>query len=184
MDVLDNLEEILKNGGTILYPTDTIWGVGCDATNEEACQKILNLKQRPEDKSFIVLVDSIQMLEKYTISFPEVCYDLIDYAVRPLTIIYPNSRGLAPSVIAKDGSVGIRVTNDPFCIKLIRTLKRPIVSTSANISGEKSPINFATVSDLIKQGVDIVIPDNGKSNGQPSQIIKIGDNSSVQIIRE
>lgn len=184
MDALDNLEEILQNGGTILYPTDTIWGIGCDATNEEACQKILKLKQRPEDKSFIVLVDSIQMLEKYTVSFPEVCYDLIDYAVRPLTIIYPNSRGLAPSVVAKDGSVGIRVTNDPFCIKLIRTLKRPLVSTSANISGEKSPTNFATVSELVKKGVDIVIPDNGKSNGQPSQIIKISLDNSVKIIRE
>jgi L-threonylcarbamoyladenylate synthase len=184
MDALDNLEEILKNGGTILYPTDTIWGIGCDATNEEACQKILKLKQRSEDKSFIVLVDSIQMLEKYTVSFPEVCYDLIDFAVRPLTIIYPNSRGLAPSVIAKDGSVGIRVTNDPFCIKLIRTLKKPIVSTSANISGEKSPVNFATVSELIKHGVDIVIPDNGKAQGQPSQIIKIGEDSSVQILRD
>lgn len=184
MDPLDNLEEILTNGGTILYPTDTIWGIGCDATNEEACQKVLQLKQRPDDKSFIVLVDSIQMLEKYTVSFPEVCYDLIDYAVKPLTIIYPNSRGLAPSVIAKDGSVGIRVTNDPFCIKLIRTLRKPIVSTSANVSGEKTPTNFSTVSEIIKKGVDIVIPDNGKAQGQPSQILKIGADSSVKIIRD
>jgi L-threonylcarbamoyladenylate synthase len=184
MDALDNLEEILKEGGTILYPTDTIWGIGCDATNEEACQKILKIKQRPEDKSFIVLVDSIQMLEKYTISFPEVCYDLIDYAVKPLTIIYPNSRGLAPSVLAKDGSVGIRVTNDPFCIKLIRTLKKPIVSTSANVSGEKSPVNFTTVPEIIKQSVDIVVPDNGKVQSQPSQILKIGADSSIKIIRD
>ena len=179
-----DIEEVLLNGGTILYPTDTVWGVGCDATNEEACQKILKLKKRPEDKSFIVLVDSIQMLEKYTVSFPEVCYDLIDYAVRPLTIIYPNAKGLAPSVLAKDGSVGIRVTQDPFCIKLIRTLKRPIVSTSANISGEKTPILFEQISQAIKEGVDLVVPAHVKTNAQPSQIIKIGEDSSIKIIRE
>ena len=179
-----DIEEVLLNGGTILYPTDTVWGVGCDATNEEACQKILKLKKRPEDKSFIVLVDSIQMLEKYTVSFPEVCYDLIDYAVRPLTIIYPNAKGLAPSVLAKDGSVGIRVTQDPFCIKLIRTLKRPIVSTSANISGEKTPILFEQISQVIKEGVDLVVPAQVKTNAQPSQIIKIGEDSSIKIIRE
>ena len=130
------------------------------------------------------MVDSIQMLEKYTVSFPEVCYDLIDFAVRPLTIIYPNAKDLAPSVLAKDGSVGIRVTQDPFCIKLIRTLKRPIVSTSANISGEKTPILFEQISQAIKDGVDLVIPAQMKTNAQPSQIIKIGEDSSIKIIRE
>ena len=144
-----------------------------------------NIKSKEQIYNFVKeLVDSIQMLEKYTISFPEVCYDLIDYAVKPLTIIYPNSRGLAPSVLAKDGSVGIRVTNDPFCIKLIRTLKKPIVSTSANVSGEKSPVNFTTVPEIIKQSVDIVVPDNGKVQSQPSQILKIGADSSIKIIRD
>lgn len=178
------IEDLLLNGGTILYPTDTVWGIGCDATNEEACQKILKLKRRPEDKSFIVLVDSIQMLEKYTVSFPEVCYDLIECAVRPLTIVYPNAKGLAPSVIANDGSVGIRVTKDPFCVKLIRSLKRPIVSTSANISGEKTPILFEQISQEIKEGVDLAIPALVNSNAKPSQIIKIGEDSSIKIIRE
>lgn len=177
--------ELLKSGGTILYPTDTVWGVGCDATNEEACQKILDLKKRPEHKSFIILVDDFPMLQRYIPEFQEVCYDLADFAVKPLTIIYPDAKGLAPSILAEDGSVGIRITKDPACIKLIRGLRRPIVSTSANLSGDKNPTNYDEISSEIKDGVDHIIKErlNEKMN-TPSQIIKVGLKGDVKVIRK
>lgn len=182
-----NLEEIietLRNGGAVLYPTDTIWGLGCDATDEDACQKILGIKNRPTEKSFIVLVDSVQMLEKYVPDFHPVCYDLIDYAEKPLTIIYPKATHLARSVFANDGSVGIRITKDPNCIKMIRGLKKPIVSTSANISGEKSPISFLEINAEIKNKVDGILELRmNETMQQPSQIIKIDLDGSVKIIR-
>jgi L-threonylcarbamoyladenylate synthase len=176
--------EALKTGKTILYPSDTIWGLGCDATNEEACQQILKIKERPENKSFILLVDSFQMIEKYIPEFPAVCYDLADLSDKPLTIIYPNAHGLAPSVIAKDGSVGIRLTKDPICLSLIRSIRKPIVSTSANISGSEFPTNFSAIDPKIKTQVDAIV--EARLNEQlstPSQIIKIGLDSSIQIIR-
>lgn len=176
--------EAVKTGKTILYPSDTIWGIGCDATNEEACQRILEIKQRPENKSFILLVDSFQMIEKYIPEFPAVCYDLVDLSDKPLTIIYPNAQGLAPSVLAQDGSVGIRLTKDPICLSLIRSIKKPIVSTSANISGQPFPTNFENIDSSIKTKVDAII--NLRTNEQlvtPSQIIKIGLDSSIQVIR-
>jgi L-threonylcarbamoyladenylate synthase len=174
----------LRNGGIILFPTDTIWGVGCDATNEAACQKIMDLKQRPENKSFVLLADSFQMIEKYIPEFPSVVYDLVDLAERPLTIIYPNAQGLAKSVLAQDGSVGIRLTKDPICLKLIRSIRKPIVSTSANLSGEPSPTCFDEISPVLKQGVDAIVEERlNEIRTQPSQIIKIGLDSSVQIIR-
>lgn len=177
-------EEALKSGGTILYPTDTIWGLGCDATDEAACQKVADLKNRPDNKSFIILADSIQMVEKYIPDFPEVCYDLIDLATRPLTIIYPNARNLAPSVLAADGSVGIRVTTDPICLKLIRSIRKPLLSTSANLSGKPHPTCFDEVADEIKNGVDAIVMEKLKEkNTAVSQIIKIGLDSSIQIIR-
>lgn len=177
--------EALKNGQTILYPTDTIWGIGCDATNDEACQKIIAIKKRGAEKSFIVLVDSIQMLEKFTPEFPEICYDLIDLATRPLTIIYPEVRGIAASVKAEDGSVGIRVTTDPICLKLIRQLKKPIVSTSANFSGEASPTKFSDISEDLKNQVDAIVMERLHDVcTTPSQIIKIGLDSSIKVIRK
>lgn len=176
--------ETLKNGGTILYPTDTVWGLGCDATNEEACRKILAIKNRPENKSFIILVDSFLMVEKYVPEFPEVCYDLADLATRPLTIIYPGARGLAPNILAEDSSVGIRITKDPLCLALIRGLKKPIVSTSANLSGEKTPVSFAEIHPEIKARVDAIVEERLDENcSEPSQIIKIGRDNSVKIIR-
>jgi len=176
--------EALKTGKTILYPSDTIWGIGCDATNEQACQRILEIKQRPENKSFILLVDSFQMIEKYIPEFPAVCYDLVDLSDKPLTIIYPNAQGLAPSVIASDGSVGIRLTKDPICLSLIRSIRKPIVSTSANISGQPFPTNFESIDPAIKKQVDAIV--DLRTNEQlvtPSQIIKIGLDSSIQVIR-
>lgn len=177
--------ELLRNGGTILYPTDTIWGIGCDATNEEACQKILTLKNRPENKSFILLVDNFAMLERYIPNFQEVCYDLVDFASKPLTIVYPNAQGLAPSVIAKDGSVGIRITKDPLCLKLIRGMRKPIVSTSANLSNEKVPNCFDDIDLIIKNGVDSIIMERLEEKmTTPSQIIKIGISGEVNVIRK
>ena len=184
MDIRKNVETI-KEGGIVLYPTDTIWGIGCDATNEEACQKILKIKNRPEDKSFIILVDNFNMLERFIPKFQEVCYDLVDLATKPLTIIYPNAKGLAPSILAKDGSIGIRITEDPTCLKLIRGMRKPIVSTSANLSGEKSPTCFDDVSNEIKEGVDDIVQANmHREMNTPSQIIKVGLNGSVEVIRK
>nr|WP_294860360.1 L-threonylcarbamoyladenylate synthase [uncultured Fluviicola sp.] len=176
--------EALKTGKTILYPSDTIWGLGCDATNEAACQRILEIKKRPENKSFILLVDSFQMIEKYIPEFPQVCYDLVDLSDKPLTIIYPNAQGLAPGVLAEDGSVGIRLTKDPICLALIRSIRKPIVSTSANISGKPFPTNFESIDFDIKKQVDVIL--QARTNEQlvtPSQIIKIGLDSSIQVIR-
>jgi L-threonylcarbamoyladenylate synthase len=182
-----NLEKsiaALRNGGTILYPTDTIWGIGCDATNEDACQEILKIKERPDEKSFILLVDDFPMIEKYIPDFHQVCYDLADFATRPLTIIYPDAEGLAPSVIAADGSVGIRITKDPICLKLIRSIRKPIVSTSANVSGTPSPSCFEDISDSIKLKVDAIVEERLKEKmTTPSQIIKIEKDGSVKIIR-
>jgi L-threonylcarbamoyladenylate synthase len=177
--------ETLKNGGVILYPTDTIWGIGCDATNETACQKISQIKNRPDNKSFIILVDSVQMIEKYIPEFPDVCYDLVDLADKPLTIIYPNAKGLAPSILADDGSVGIRVTKDPICLKLIRSMRKPLVSTSANLSGEANPSCFADVHQQIKDQVDAIVMEKlDVKNNVASQIIKIGLDYSIQVIRK
>lgn len=177
--------DALKEGKTILYPTDTIWGIGCDATNEEACQKILDIKNRPANKSFILLVDGFPMLQRYIPDFHEVCYDLADFAVKPLTIIYPGAKGLAPSVLAEDGSVGIRITEDPVCVKLIRAMRKPLVSTSANLSGEPNPTCFADISDKIKSGVDAIVKERlDEKRTKASQIIKIGISGDVQIIRK
>ncbi|MES2555133.1 MAG: L-threonylcarbamoyladenylate synthase [Bacteroidota bacterium] len=175
----------MKEGGIILFPTDTIWGVGCDATDEAACQRIMDLKQRPEEKSFVLLADSFQMIEKYIPEFPDVCYDLADLAEKPLTIIYPNAKGLAPTVLAADGSVGIRLTKDPICLKLIRAIRKPIVATSANLSGEAHPTRFAEIKQQIKDGVDAIVMERlDEKCTTPSQIIKIGLDSSIQIIRK
>lgn len=180
MDAIDSF----KDGGVILYPTDTIWGIGCDATNEAACQRIIELKKRSNSKSFIVLVDSIRMLEHYVPEFHEVCYDLIDLATKPLTIIYPSAKGLAKNVLAQDGSVGIRVTNDPVCLKLIRSIRKPIVSTSANLSNDPNPTCFDEVHQEIKDNVDAIVMERlDEKRTAPSQIIKIDLDGSVKVIR-
>ena len=177
--------ETLRAGGTILYPTDTIWGLGCDATNEDSCQKISSLKGARNEKSFILLVDGFPMLQKYIPEFQEVCYDLADFAVTPLTIIYPGAKGLAPSILAKDGSVGIRITNDPVCVKLIRGLRKPVVSTSANLTGEATPVSYADINEKLKNNVDYIVKDRLKEKcHRSSQIIKIGIKGDVQIIRK
>ena len=176
--------EALKNGGTILFPTDTIWGIGCDATNEAACQRLMELKNRPAEKSFVVLADSFQMIEKYIPDFPAVCYDLVDLSEDPLTIVYPNAQGLAPTVCAADGSVGIRLTKDPVCLQLIRAIREPIVASSANLSGQPFPKNFSEIDAQLKKTVDAVVELRlNETRTQPSKIIKIGLDSSVKVIR-
>lgn len=184
MNIKESIE-VLRDGGTLLYPSDTIWGLGCDATNDEACQKILNIKKRPAQKSFIILVDGFPMLERYVPEFHEVCYDLADFASKPLTIIYPNVQGIAPTVLAEDGSVGIRITTDPNCLKLIRGMRKPLVSTSANLSGEPHPTNYDEVSDEIKENVDGILEERmNEKMTKPSQIIKIDLDGTVKIIRK
>ncbi|MEX1193225.1 MAG: L-threonylcarbamoyladenylate synthase [Brumimicrobium sp.] len=174
----------LKNGKTLLYPTDTIWGLGCDATNEDAINQISEIKNRPKEKSFIVLVNNVAMLERYVSEFPEVCYDLIDLAEKPLTIIYDKPIGFPKSLLAEDGSIGIRVTQDPICSRLIQGLRKPLLSTSANISGEDNPISFSDISDEIKTKVDLILQERlNERMGKPSSIIKISSDNSVKVIR-
>lgn len=177
--------ETLRSGGILLYPTDTIWGIGCDATNDEACKRITDLKGRSDDKSFVLLADGFPMVQKYIPDFHEVCYDLADFATKPLTIIYPDAKGLAPSVLANDGSVGIRITNDPVCIKLIRSIRKPLVSTSANLTGKPAPTEFTDIHSKITEGVDAIVEDRlTEKRVKASQIIKIGLSGEVKIIRK
>ena len=182
---LDKAIQCLRSGGIILYPTDTVWGIGCDATNSEAVAKIFALKERADAKSMLVLVDSIPALERIIPEVPDVAYDMIDLAIRPITIIYDDAKGVAPALIAEDGSLGVRVTKERFSQDICRILRRPIVSTSANISGEPTPAVFSAISQAIVDGVDYVVNyrqlDNSKA--QPSQIIKLGRGGEVKVIR-
>ncbi|MCL1867483.1 MAG: L-threonylcarbamoyladenylate synthase [Paludibacter sp.] len=177
---------VLRNGGTILYPTDTIWGIGCDATNEKAVRRIFEIKQRADSKSLILLADSAARISAYVEEIPEIAYDLIEIADKPLTIIYPDARNLAESTVAADNSVGFRVPKDDFCQKLCATFGKPIVSTSANISGENSPACFAEVSENIIKSVDYVVQfrQSDKAPYVPSSIIKLNKNAEFQIIRK
>ncbi len=176
---------ILKKGGLILYPTDTVWGIGCDATNAEAVDKIYALKQREDSKSMLCLVSDFKMLQQYVEEVPEVAYDILKYAKKATTIIYDRPLRVAENLIAEDNTLGIRVVRDSFCNKLIKKLKRPIVSTSANISGKATPRNLQEISKEILEGVDYVVnlPLQNK-DAKPSSIIKIGGNSTVKIIRK
>ena len=177
--------KVLNEGGLILYPTDTIWGIGCDATNSDAVKKIYDLKKRMDSKSMLVLVDNDETLNRYVDDIPEVAFELIEAADRPLTIIYDHPVGVAPNLLAEDGSLGIRITEDPFCRELCRRLRKPLVSTSANISGQKSPSNFSQISEEIKNGVDYVVEyrQNEQSASKPSNIIKLSDGGVIKIIR-
>lgn len=178
--------EILKKGGIILYPTDTIWGVGCDATRDDAVKKIYRIKQRKDEKSMLVLLDDANKLTKYAGTVPDVAWNILEVSNKPLTIIYPDAQNLAESLIAEDGSIGIRITMDEFCCKLIRSLGRPLVSTSANISGKPWPDNFKSIDEEIIRQVDYVVEfrQNETYRGKPSGIIKLGAGGEVKVIRE
>lgn len=177
--------EVMNSGGVILYPTDTIWGIGCDATNEAAVQRVFDIKQRDDAKALITLVDSEAKVQFYVRDVPNVAWDLIEYAERPLTIIYDNARNLAPNLLAEDGSVGIRVTREEFSRNLCMRMRRAIVSTSANISGQPSPHCFADISPKIIAAVDYVCTSrrDEKANPPASNIIKLGATGLVKIIR-
>jgi L-threonylcarbamoyladenylate synthase len=182
---INNVIKILREGGVILYPTDTIWGLGCDATNDDAVKKIFRIKSRADSKSLLILVDSDTMLGRYVKEVPEIAYELIEVSDKPLTIIYPGAKNLAPSISAEDGSVGIRICNDMFCNELIRRFRKPIVSTSANISGEPSPSHYNEIQGKIIQAVDYIV-DYRKEDRQknlPSPVIKIEVNGTIKIIR-
>ncbi len=177
--------EVLNSGGIILYPTDTIWGIGCDATNEAAVEKIFKLKGRDAGKSLIVLLDTENKLESYINEVPAIAYDLIEYAENPLTIIYSGAKNLAKNVIHADGSLGIRIVKHQFCQQLIQKFRKPIVSTSANISGESSPTNFDDITEEIIQGVDYVVKleQDDTSQKRPSTIMKLEPDGRFAFIR-
>ncbi len=178
--------EVMQQGGVILYPTDTIWGIGCDATNEEAVKRVYEIKKRSDSKAMLVLVDSEAKVESYVKDVPLVAWDLMGLSTKPLTVIFDGARNLAPNLLAEDGSVGIRITKEEFSRQLCMRFKKAVVSTSANISGQPSPANFSEISDEVKQAVDYIVQyrQNEKSRPKPSGIIKLGSDCSVKVIRE
>lgn len=177
--------EVLRKGGIILYPTDTVWGLGCDPTNPAAVDKIFSIKKRDKDKSLIMLVDSESRLRNYVNDIPEIAYGLIDVAVRPLTIIYDSVSGIAPSVCADDGSAGIRITKERFSSGLCRKFGKPVVSTSANFSGSPSPKKFSEIDPGLIAKADYVVGyrQDDESAAEPSDIIKVSEGGLIKIIR-
>jgi len=178
--------EVLQKGGVILYPTDTVWGIGCDATNEEAVKRVYEIKKRADSKAMLVLVDSDVKVDYYVQDVPEVAWDLIQYATKPLTVIYDGARNLATNLIGEDGSVGIRVTSEEFSKQLCFRFRKAIVSTSANISGEPAPASFSEIQEEIKQAVDYIVGyrQDEPAGAKPSSILKLGKGGVIRIIRE
>ncbi|WP_394749839.1 L-threonylcarbamoyladenylate synthase [Spongiimicrobium salis] len=177
--------EVLSKGGLLLYPTDTVWGIGCDATNAAAVQKIYTLKQRANTKTMICLVANDFMLENHVEQVPDAAYDIMDISTKPTTIVYDKPRGIAPNLIASDNTLAIRVPNYKFCQYLINKFKKPIVSTSANIAGKPTPKTFKEIDHAILKGVDYVVNlDRDKKPGTPSAIIKLSNDGTVKVIRE
>lgn len=203
--IIQEAVKVLREGGVILYPTDTVWGIGCDATNEQAVARVFEIKRRPEAKSLVLLACDLDMVAKYIKKIPSIAIDLVEVNDAPMTIIYPGAQYLAPNAVADDGSVGIRIPLDPsfvgstgespakrtdlsagaFCRELVRRLRRPLVSTSANISGDPTPSDFSEISGEIKAAVDYVVPKpfGAGATGRSSQIIKLGLGGEVEILR-
>jgi len=180
-----NVLSILKKGGLILYPTDTVWGIGCDATHPDAIERIYKLKNRSNDKSLICLVSDLNMLEQHVENVPKAAYDVIKFSIEPTTIIYDDPIRVSENLIAADNTLAIRIVEDEFCKKLLRKFRRPIVSTSANVSGEKTPSSFQEISKEILDGVDYIVNLNqDKKAVKPSTIIKIKNDGTVKVIRE
>jgi len=177
--------EVLQKGGVVLYPTDTIWGLGCDACNEEAVKRIYAIKNRIDSKSMLVLMENAALLDRYVEEVPEIAFDLIEVTDKPLTIIYDGAKNLASNLVAEDGSIGIRITTEAFSSDLIRRLKRPIVSTSANVSGKPSPACFADIDQQIIDAVDYVVKyrQDDTHKAVPSSIVKLGRGGKIKIIR-
>lgn len=182
--VLEALE-VIRNEGTIIYPTDTIWGIGCDATNEEAVNKVYKLKKRPDSKSLIILVDGMDMLKKHIVTVPETIERFLNTATRPTTVIYNHPRGLASNVIAADDTVAIRIVQNDFCQALIREFGKPIVSTSANFSNEPSPGSFDEINPLLLKQADYIVNLPAIESGKTaSQIIKCNDLGEIEFLRK
>lgn len=200
-EILAEAVKVLREGGVILYPTDTIWGIGCDATNPEAVAKVYGIKKRPDSKSLVLLADSLDMVGRYVREIPDIAVQLVEVNDRPMTIIYPDAicgkapaegskavadrHFLAYNAVAEDGSVGIRVPMNEFCRNLCYRLGRPVVSTSANLSGEASPERYADIPQEIISAVDYLVDPalERDSQGKASQIIKVGLRGEIQIIR-
>lgn len=178
--------EVMQKGGVILYPTDTVWGIGCDATNPEAVKRVYDIKRRSDSKAMLLLVDSADRLARYVGNVPAVAWDLIELATKPITVIYDGARNLAPNLVSEDGSVGIRVTSELFSKELCYRFQKAIVSTSANVSGEPTPNNFGEISKEIIDAVDYVVGYRQleKGSAKSSSIIKLKENGTVTIIRE
>ena len=180
-----NAFEVINNGGIILYPTDTVWGIGCDASNEEAVKKIYALKQREENKSMIVLLNGERMMYNVFKEIPQVAWQILDLSEKPTTLILDNPRNVAKNIIAEDNTIGVRIVTEPFCFKLMERMKKPLVSTSANISGMFTPKTFKEISPEIIKGVDYVVNlYQDKICKNPSTIIKLGLDSQVKVIRK
>lgn len=189
IDIKEDIERAvtaLKAGGLILYPTDTVWGIGCDATRSDAVKRIYELKRRVDHKALIVMLGNADLLDRYVDEVPDAAAQLLDVAVDPLTIIYDHGRNLAPELLGPDGSVGIRITAERVSRTLCNTLRRPLVSTSANISGQPTPRRFADISPEIIAGVDYVIEArrDDSAEAKPSSIIKVSSDNSIKIIRK
>lgn len=184
-DDIKNACEVLWEGGLILYPTDTVWGIGCDATNEKAVQKIYDLKRRIDSKAMLVLIDNPSKLTAYVDEIPDTAWDLIEVTDKPLTIVYSNAKNLAENLIANDGSIGIRVTHEAFSKTLCEAFRKPLVSTSANVSGEPTPANFSEIQGIVKAGVDFIVNyrRNDMNKVKPSSVIKLRADRTFQIIR-
>lgn len=178
--------EVLKSGGIILYPTDTIWGIGCDATNAEAVKRIYTIKKREDSKSMLVLMENPALLDRYVNEVPEVAWDLVEISTSPLTVIYPGAKNLASNLIDEDGSIGIRFTKEEFTRQLLQRFRRPIASTSANTSGEKPPAFFNDISEVIKDAVDYVVEyrQEDRTPSKQSSIIKLGPGGQIDILRK
>jgi len=186
MDEINKTLEYLRSGKIILYPTDTIWGIGCDATLPKPIERIYQIKQRFESKSMIVLLDDAGKLSKYVDKVPALAYDMIESYNEPLTIIYPGAKNVAKNVIADDGTLAIRIVRDDFCRQLIAAFGKPIVSTSANVSGQPSPITFSKIPDEIRHKVDYIVNYNKDAvvRTKASTIIRIRENGEFEVIRK
>jgi L-threonylcarbamoyladenylate synthase len=181
---INNALKVLKEGGLILYPTDTVWGIGCDATNDDAVSKIYNLKQRSDSKALICLVADDRMLKKYIKKIPDAAFDIMDIEDNPITIIYDNPQSLAQNLIAEDNSIAIRIPDHEFCFQLLRKFNGAIVSTSANISGQHTPKSFKEIHEDILKGVDYVVNlQREKICTKASSIIKLSNDGTVKVIR-
>lgn len=184
-EVVREAAKVIQSGGVILYPTDTIWGIGCDATNEDAVKRVFEIKERPSNKSMLLLLDNEAKLPWLVKEVPSMAYDLIECAVHPLTIIYPGARHVAPQLISEEGTIGIRITEEAFSKSLCKAIGVPLVSTSANLSGQPSPRYFAEINPEVIARVDYVVPVRQDETipHTPSEIIKLGIHNEVEIIR-